>query len=628
MTNLILIADDEKTVRQLLELVLQGQGYEVIAAANGNHLIRLAQEFIPDLVLVDLMMPELDGYEAIRQLRNDRRTAHIPLIILSARSSPNDVVTGFQIGADDYVTKPFNVPELLARIKQQLQRTATTKNARESTVAWLEEKLIEAARITKAADIASFRFYVPPSIESELSSEVLIALDQLQSVVEIAKFYQLATSPVSQRDGLLEATEILQQISKLATYFYDYGVATTSFELAINNWKQLIADESARLIRPTVWQPLANPYIVGTPVSGQLFVGRESLLQQLDSLWQRDGVRPSVVLYGHRRMGKTSILHHLQHRYGSDTIVVNLSMQRLDQVQHTGELLYRIALYIYDQCHRQQLTHVEEPQEAAFGQRTAYIAFDRWLGSLAGTREHHRIILALDEFELLEEWIAQGLIDPKLLAYLRDIFMNYTWLTMAFAGLHKLEQLRHDYWSPLFGSVFSIPVGFLDEQATTQLLTQPSPDFALNYSPEALTTIYQLTNGQPYLVQLLGHHLVTHFNQQHAGSESEDMPTVTEADVAFVQSSSAFFHDGRAYFTGVWQQALQESGTGQRDILVKLSQDDCLLSAIVQATGRSEQEDLHMLATLQDLDIVTTSDRGYTYTVKLMQQWVEMYQRC
>ncbi|KAB8144652.1 response regulator [Chloroflexia bacterium SDU3-3] len=124
MSIRIIIADDEKSVRQLLELVLQDQGYEVISARNGDHLIRLAQENIPDLILVDLMMPGLDGYEAIRQLRNDTRTAHIPMIILTARSAPNDVVVGFETGADDYVTKPFNIPELLARIKGHLRRAA------------------------------------------------------------------------------------------------------------------------------------------------------------------------------------------------------------------------------------------------------------------------------------------------------------------------------------------------------------------------------------------------------------------------------------------------------------------------------------------------------------------------
>jgi len=124
MTKRILIADDEPTVRQLLELVLTGQGYEVMLAQNGDQLVRMAQERIPDLVLVDLMMPQLDGYEAIRQLRNDTRTAHLPMLILTAKSTPDDVVVGFETGADDYITKPFNIPELLARIKGHLRRAA------------------------------------------------------------------------------------------------------------------------------------------------------------------------------------------------------------------------------------------------------------------------------------------------------------------------------------------------------------------------------------------------------------------------------------------------------------------------------------------------------------------------
>ena len=124
MTKHILIADDEPAVRQLLELVLRSQAYAVQSVASGDQLVRTAQENVPDLILVDLMMPHMDGYEAIRQLRNDTRTAHVPMLILTAKSTPDDVVTGFETGADDYITKPFNIPELLARIKAQLARAA------------------------------------------------------------------------------------------------------------------------------------------------------------------------------------------------------------------------------------------------------------------------------------------------------------------------------------------------------------------------------------------------------------------------------------------------------------------------------------------------------------------------
>ncbi|NJM08325.1 response regulator [Candidatus Gracilibacteria bacterium] len=120
----ILIADDDPAIRHLLSLMLSSSGYDVLVAENGYQLIQLAQDEMPDLLLVDLMMPHLDGYEAIRQLRNDTRTAHIPMIILTAKSTPNDVVTGFESGADDFISKPFNSAELLARIKGHLRRAA------------------------------------------------------------------------------------------------------------------------------------------------------------------------------------------------------------------------------------------------------------------------------------------------------------------------------------------------------------------------------------------------------------------------------------------------------------------------------------------------------------------------
>jgi CheY-like chemotaxis protein len=91
---------------------------------GGAELVEQAQLIMPDVMLIDVMMPDLDGYEALRQLRNDTRTAHIPAIMITARAEPTDLVRGFDSGADDYVTKPFNGTELIARVKSQLRRAA------------------------------------------------------------------------------------------------------------------------------------------------------------------------------------------------------------------------------------------------------------------------------------------------------------------------------------------------------------------------------------------------------------------------------------------------------------------------------------------------------------------------
>ncbi len=120
----ILLADDDPEICTLLRIALVGEGYDVLIAHNGDQLVRMAQAETPDLLLVDLMMPRMDGFEAIRQLRNDSRTAHLPMIILTARGESQEVVTGFDSGADDYIVKPYDVDILLARIRGHLRRAA------------------------------------------------------------------------------------------------------------------------------------------------------------------------------------------------------------------------------------------------------------------------------------------------------------------------------------------------------------------------------------------------------------------------------------------------------------------------------------------------------------------------
>jgi diguanylate cyclase (GGDEF)-like protein len=120
----ILVADDDPALCMLLRETLQDAGFSVLTANDGDQLVRMAQDHVPDLLLVDLMMPLMDGFEAIRQLRNDTRTAHLPMIILTARSASSEVVTGFESGADDYIVKPYDIDVLLARIRSHLRRAA------------------------------------------------------------------------------------------------------------------------------------------------------------------------------------------------------------------------------------------------------------------------------------------------------------------------------------------------------------------------------------------------------------------------------------------------------------------------------------------------------------------------
>jgi two-component system phosphate regulon response regulator PhoB len=117
----ILIIEDERDLTQVLTYNLQKEGYETTVAHDGQEGLRKAQTLLPDLIVLDLMLPALSGVEVLRELKSGERTRDIPIIILSAKSEETDQVVGFSMGCDDYVTKPFSVKVLLQRIKA-LQR--------------------------------------------------------------------------------------------------------------------------------------------------------------------------------------------------------------------------------------------------------------------------------------------------------------------------------------------------------------------------------------------------------------------------------------------------------------------------------------------------------------------------
>lgn len=119
----ILVVDDEKDIVRLLEYNLKKEGYEVLTAATGEEGLKAAVSGRPDLVILDIMLPVLDGFEVCKNLRANPKTAALPVLMLTAKGSETDEVVGLEIGADDYVTKPFKISVLLTRIKKLLQRS-------------------------------------------------------------------------------------------------------------------------------------------------------------------------------------------------------------------------------------------------------------------------------------------------------------------------------------------------------------------------------------------------------------------------------------------------------------------------------------------------------------------------
>lgn len=118
----VLIVEDERAIVEILKFNLKRAGYAPLEAMDGEAGLKLAREADPDLILLDLMLPKLDGFEVCKQLRTEGNT--VPILMLTAREGEQDKVLGLESGADDYITKPFSMPELLARVKANIRRRA------------------------------------------------------------------------------------------------------------------------------------------------------------------------------------------------------------------------------------------------------------------------------------------------------------------------------------------------------------------------------------------------------------------------------------------------------------------------------------------------------------------------
>jgi two-component system response regulator VicR len=117
----ILVVDDEQPIADILKFSLEKEGYQVVCAFDGREAVRMVKDEKPDLMLLDIMLPELDGFEVCRHVRSD---SNLPIIMLTAKDSEVDKVLGLEFGADDYVTKPFGIRELVARVKANLRRNS------------------------------------------------------------------------------------------------------------------------------------------------------------------------------------------------------------------------------------------------------------------------------------------------------------------------------------------------------------------------------------------------------------------------------------------------------------------------------------------------------------------------
>jgi Cdc6-like AAA superfamily ATPase len=392
-----------------------------------------------------------------------------------------------------------------------------------------------------------------------------------------------------------------------------------------DSWKEIILLYIDQLQDPRgffrkLFPPIANPYVAGNPVQGRLFVGREDILDRFRELWSNPYQIPSIVLYGHRRMGKTSILRNLSEHLNKG-LVVDFNMQRVGHVGSTSGLLYNLALAIYYTLSKNQHI-IDEPQESDFLERNPMTSFDRFLKKVDDVRDRKKIIITIDEFEIIENLIEQSKVDSQILDFWRSLIQTYSWFVLVFAGLHTLNEMTRDYWNPLFGSVQVIPVSYLSKKATESLIRNPSPNFNLVYTRSAVDLIYNLTYGQPYLVQHICHTLVAYFSRERSEKGFERKHEMTPEDIEVVVHMPEFYRNSNAYFDGIWEQAKEVHGEEQIQILNAISQESLSNIELSQKIGVSLEKINTALGILVQHDVIQQQGNSYNYRVELMRRWV------
>src|SRR5262245_19307928 len=146
----ILVVEDDFDISNMLRIYFSGQGYDVQVAPRGGDALALTRKQLPQLIVLDIMLPDMNGYDVCRELRQTTRTSHIPIIFLTQKDERSDKIAGLELGADDYITKPFDIEELKLRVKNQIDRAErenyTDPNSGLPSSAIIEERLRELMR--------------------------------------------------------------------------------------------------------------------------------------------------------------------------------------------------------------------------------------------------------------------------------------------------------------------------------------------------------------------------------------------------------------------------------------------------------------------------------------------------
>lgn len=373
----------------------------------------------------------------------------------------------------------------------------------------------------------------------------------------------------------------------------------------------------------TITEPIAMPYVVGDPVQGQLFVGREDLMRGLEALWGNPQQIQSLILYGHRRMGKTSILKNLRTRLTATESHFNLVYVNLQTVVNLGGGLAELCYFLADEI--ADALEIKPPDEAQLSQHPE-IHFRRFLRTWLKQHPNQGLLIALDEYELLNKWLQDNKLDADFIETLASWIQLDTRLGLVLAGWHDLEEMGDSWQNPIYGKFIAKKVGFLSEAATVRLLREPNENFTLPYDWDLLQKIYRLTYGQPFLVNLIGFELVEHHNRQkfYQRQKRADQLSLTDLDTILTPD---FYQRYSNYFQGLREQAEDGCPAALTILDCLCPHADGLPESALTAQLSLNAE--HLQATLEHLrhrDLLLSNADQHRLSIPLFRRWLDQFQ--
>jgi len=243
----ILVIDDETALRENIEEILTLHDYDVVTARNGFAAIEVLKTFDPDLILCDIMMPEMNGYEFIKHLRADTKYNDLPLIFLTAKADSDSIIKGFDAGAQDYLSKPFKLKELIARVKTHVElklHRVELKRMNELLEKKIKERTEELEKSNKQLEIANKQLFELDQLKSEflsmISHEIRTQLNGIKGPIELLKMKVENKNLVHLIDIIDESASSIERFSSEALEITEIKSNTFSFEKSMHSLDEII----------------------------------------------------------------------------------------------------------------------------------------------------------------------------------------------------------------------------------------------------------------------------------------------------------------------------------------------------------------------------------------------------